>query len=41
MIKDMNLVPPNYDFFNDIYNEYFWFIEEKKDVREDMNLPFK
>ncbi|MFX0135237.1 MAG: hypothetical protein ACFFDN_16455 [Candidatus Hodarchaeota archaeon] len=38
MIKDMNLVPPNYDFFNDIYNEYFWFIEEKKDVREDIEM---
>lgn len=38
MIKDMNLVPPNYGFFNDIYSEYFWFIVEKKEIREQIEM---
>lgn len=38
LIKNMNLVPPNYGFFNDIYSEYFWFIEEKKEVREQTEM---
>ena len=38
LIKNMNLVPFNYGFFNDIYNEYFWFIEEKKGVREQNKM---
>lgn len=38
MIKDMNLVPPNYGFFNDIYVEYYWFIEKNKGVLEESEL---
>ncbi|MFW9878028.1 MAG: hypothetical protein ACFFG0_33525 [Candidatus Thorarchaeota archaeon] len=38
MIKDMNLVPPNYVFFNDIYIEYYWFIEKNMAVLEESEL---
>ena len=38
IIKDLNIVPPNYKFFDDIYIEYFWFIKENKSVLEEPEM---
>ena len=38
MIKDLNIVPPNYKFFDDIYVEYFWFIIQNKSVLEEPEM---
>jgi len=38
MIKDLNIVPRNYKFFDDIYAEYFWFIEKNRGVMEEKEI---
>ena len=38
LMKDLNVIPPNYTFFMDIHIQYKWFIEDKMKIREERDL---
>ncbi|TXT60864.1 MAG: hypothetical protein BAJALOKI2v1_70016 [Promethearchaeota archaeon] len=38
MIKKLNLIPVNYQFFNDIFVEYYWFIEKNRWILEEPEI---